>query len=134
MSEPVYTVFLFFSMVAFGVFLENIANRIYLKINKKSHRTIHFTLARYLFLLLVPVCGVILMTTLYGLSILQAYIIFALVGTFLEWLIGYSYHQIVGQRLWTYHRYSLNGYTSLLATPIWGLAGVFFLLLVRAFR
>ncbi len=134
MSQQFNESLLFFVFVAFGVFLEDIGNKLYKKIAKRPQRTIHFSIGRYLFLLLVPLLSVLFMTFIHGLSIIQAYILFAIVGTLLEWLVGFSYHQIVGQKLWTYHRYSLTGYTSFLATPIWGLAGVLFLLLIRSFQ
>jgi len=68
-----------------------------------------------------------------GSQLLLVCLSFALVGTFLEWLIGFFYHKIVGQKLWTYHRYSLSGYTSLLSIPLWGLAGALFWLLAKIF-
>lgn len=68
-----------------------------------------------------------------GLSVLQVYLVFALVGTFLEWIIGFMYRQIVGEKLWSYHRYAIAEYTSFLSIPIWGLAGVLFWVLAQMF-
>ena len=68
-----------------------------------------------------------------GASLIYVFLIFSLVGTFLEGLIGYFYHNIVGQRLWTYHRYALKGYTSFLSIPIWGLGGAMSWLLAKIF-
>jgi len=61
------------------------------------------------------------------------FLIFAGVGTALEWLVGFSFHMVMGQRLWTYYKYNINTYTSLLSIPLWGIAGVFFYLLVKYF-
>jgi len=73
------------------------------------------------------------MMTKFGYSPLFVFALFAFWGTLLEGLVGFSYHMIVGQRLWTYHRYGIYGYTSLLSVPIWGLLGILMWFLARVF-
>ena len=68
-----------------------------------------------------------------GLNALRIFLLFALLGPLGEWCIGFAYQAIVGQKLWTYHRFSINGNTSLLAIPFWGFAGVLFYYLSRIF-
>ncbi len=82
--------------------------------------------------LLFPLLAFLLVTYTFGYSPIKVFLIFALAGTALEWSIGFSYHRIVGQRLWTYHRDSLSGYTSFLGTPVWGLLGILTWLLAKA--
>jgi uncharacterized membrane protein len=125
--------YIYFFLILSGVILEEIAQKLYFRITKKKFKEHHFSLSRYVYLLLFPILAVFVITQSAGTHLFNIFIIFSLVGTLLEWLIGFFYHQIVGQRLWTYHRYSINGYTSLLSLPLWGLAGVLFWLLAKVF-
>lgn len=109
----------FLFIIIFGVGLEVLFSEKYFK-----HRLVHFKFSRYLFLLSIPFVGVFVFTYILGFSIIKWFIIFALVGTILEYCIGYSYYKVVGKNLWTYNKYSINGHTSYLAIPLWGLGGV----------
>lgn len=120
-------------MVVGGVLLEIIILQTYTAVTKKKLRKDHFSYGRYFFLFLFPFIGLFYLTRINGVSILHIFSVFLLLGAMLEWFVGFSYHMIVGQRLWTYHRFSLNGYTSWLTIPIWGLGGVFFWLLAKLF-
>ncbi len=116
---------IFLLIVVGGVAFEAVTQQLYFKLSGKKIRKYHFSWSKS-FYLLIPIFLAIGMYILkFGSSLLTVYMVFALVGTFLEWTIGYFYHQIIGQRLWTYHRYDLGGYTSLLSIPLWGLAKVF---------
>lgn len=117
---------IFLGFVVFGVAIELALAKFFLK---KYH---HFSIIKYLYLLLFPLIATVIIINFHGISLLKVFVIFAVVGTFLEWLIGLAYHKIVGQRLWTYHRFGLSGYTSLLSIPIWGLGGILFYLLAKA--
>lgn len=90
-----------------------------------------FNFAKYIFLLLFPLLGVVVMIQREGIVVLKLFILSSIVGTVLEWLIGFSYQQILGKRLWTYNQYSITKYTSILSLPLWGLAGVLMWLLVK---
>lgn len=124
---------IFFFLIFGGVILEEIAQSAYYYFTKKKFKQHHFSFSRYLYLLLFPAIAVIVVTQKAGIRLLNVFLIFSIVGTILEWLIGFFYYHIVGQRLWTYHRYSLNGYTSLLSIPLWGLGGILFWLLAQVF-
>ena len=117
---------IFLGMVFFGGAFELVMSKFLLK---KYHR---FSIVKYLYLLLFPLAATIILINLHGVSLLKVFVIFAIVGTLLEWLLGFGYHKIVGQRLWIYHRLTITGYTSLLSTPIWGMAGIMFWLLVQS--
>lgn len=124
---------LFFGIVIFGVILEVISAKVYCKFISKKLETNNHSLRRYIFLLVFPMLAVIIEVVREGLIPLKVFLVFSLVGTFLEWLIGFSYHQVVGQRLWTYHKFSIKGYTSLLSVPLWGMGGVLFWLPAKVF-
>lgn len=130
--SPFFNLILFLSLVVLGVGVEAILSKIYFRSHGK-HQVVHFKLSRYLFLLFVPLAGVIFMSYLVGFSVWKFFLIFMILGTVLEYCIGYSYKIIVGQRLWQYNKYSINGHTSLLALPLWGLCGVLVYLLVHSF-
>ena len=58
--------------------------------------------------------------------ILNLFIISSFTGFFLEYVIGLTYHKTLNRRLFEYKKFSINGYTSYLSIPIWGVAGVVF--------
>lgn len=122
---------LFLAMVVIGVVLEVIISQFHYIYTKKDFKKYHFSLARYFFLMLFPLIAVLVSTFQVGTTLIRAFLIFALVGTLLEWFVGFSYHMVLGQRLWTYYRYNIGTYTSLLSIPLWGLAGVVFWLLAK---
>ncbi len=98
-----------------------------------GRKTRGFNWREYLMLLLLPLAGVFWLTRELGMFVITLYVLSAVGGTFLEWLLGFAYHRAAGVRLWRYNRLSLGGYTSILSVPFWGLAGIFFLLLAKAF-
>ena len=120
-------------LVIGGVLLEVLISQAHYLVTKKHIKKYHFSFSRYFFLLLFPLIAAALVALQVGPTLFKIFIAFALVGTFFEWLIGFSYHMVVGQRLWTYHRLGLNGYTSILSIPLWGLAGALFYLLTKIF-
>lgn len=131
--SPFFNLALFLSIIVFGVGIEVILSKIHFRLHGQ-HQVVHFKLSRYLFLLSVPLIAITLMSYLVGLSIWKFFLIFMILGTVLEYWIGYSYKIIVGQRLWTYNKYSFHGYTSWLAIPLWGWCGVLVYLLVNSFQ
>lgn len=124
---------MFLLLVIGGLILEGLAKELYYRATKKKFKEQPFSFGRYIYLLLLPAVSLIVLVAHVGMSLLYVFVVFALAGTAFEWLIGFFYHQIIGQRLWTYHRYTISGYTSLLSVPFWGLAGVFFWLLSQVF-
>lgn len=127
-------VLIFLSLLVGGFFLEALVGQFHHFIYKKPYKKYHYSFARYIFFLLFPITAFIFVLAQIGLEVLTVFLSFSLIGTFLEWLSGFSYHMSVGQRLWTYHRYSIGSYTSFLSIPLWGLGGVLFWLLVSVFK
>jgi hypothetical protein len=132
MNQYFYPI-IFLLSIAFSVGFEIILSKIYFNDlgSKKKHQVVHFKLSRYFFLISMPIIIMLLMSYLVSASILKYFIFFAAIGTILEYCIGYSYHRIVGDRLWAYNRYSIKGYTSLLSIPLWGLFGALLYLLAK---
>lgn len=124
---------LFLFLVVGGVILELIIKNLYLFFTKKEINQHRFSFLRYLFLLLFPLVATLVIILRTDKKLLLVFFTFSFMGAFIEWLIGFFYHKIVGQRLWRYYHYSLSGYTSWLSLPLWGLAGVLFWLLARIF-
>ena len=118
---------IFFALVIGGFGLELIFLKVF------SHKKAHFTLGKYVYFLTLPIFIVTLYTFDSKLNFWEIFVGFAILGTLAEGLIGFFYHKIVGQRLWTYHRFSIIGYTSLLSIPLWGLAGLIFHLFFQIF-
>lgn len=125
-------VLLFLLFIVLGVMFEAILSRFYRK--HKKAKSSHFTFIRYFYLLLLPLVGTLGTFYIGGFSAIKVFFLFAFLGPLLEWCIGFAYHLIVGQKLWTYHRYSVTGYTSILTIPLWGLAGILFYYLALVIR
>ena len=128
-----YYFFIFLGMIVIGVLSEAFISQFHFFLTKKHFKKYHFSIGRYLFLLLFPLAATLYIASHVGFKLINTFIAFALVGPIIEWAIGFSYHMVVGEKLWTYDRYNINSYTSFLAIPIWGLAGVLFWLLARVF-
>lgn len=129
-----FTIFVNFLLIlVIGVLIEVAVSQLHFYMTNKHIKRYHFSYSRYFFLLLFPMVAAFVTFGQTGITLVKVFLAFALVGTFLEWLIGFSYHMVVGQRLWTYHRLGLNGYTSILSIPLWGLAGALFYLLGKIF-
>lgn len=122
---------LYLLLLAGSLVLEVISMVVWKRATGESVRTDHFRFSRYLWYIVFPLVLTLLFVHVSGGGLWVVFIVGCAVGTILEWLIGWSYHGVVGQRLWTYHRYSLGGYTSVLSVPIWGMAAVLFALLGR---
>lgn len=131
--DGLYYFTIYLLLVVLGVLLEIIFAKLYYKLLKSRYKEHHFYFGRYIFFLSFPALAFFLVTNQLGFSPLVVFLVFAFLGTLLEGLVGYSYYLIVGQRLWTYKKYSIGGYTSFLATPIWGLLGILTWLLAKSF-
>lgn len=69
-----------------------------------------------------------------GIVALYLYVITCISGPILEYVLGWAYHKTIGKRLWTYNKSYLNGYTSFLVIPYWGLVGICVLALTEIVR
>ena len=118
---------LFFLLLLVGVLLlEALISQIHYFLTGRGFRKYHFSFVRYLFVLLPPLVATIYLFLVgyEGGTLLKFFLIFAIIGTLLEGLVGFVYQMTVGHRLWSYHRYAIGGYTTLLAIPYWGFVGV----------
>lgn len=116
----------FLSLLVGTLLLEALVSQIHYFLTGKGFRKYHFSLVRYLFVLLPPLIATVYLVLAgdEGAALLKFFVAFAVIGTILEGLVGFVYQMTVGHRLWSYHRYAICGYTSLLAIPYWGFVGV----------
>lgn len=94
-----------------------------------GHRTKKFLWRKYLAILAFPIAGVFIFSFLLNIKVLILFLISSLVGFAFEYIIGLTYHKTMHERLWCYDRLNINGYTSLLSVPFWGMGGIVFGLL-----
>jgi uncharacterized membrane protein len=97
-----------------------------------GRETEKFRWREYFAMLSVPVLGSMFLAHFYGIKVIYYFFLSCVIGTVLEYIIGLAYHKTLNKRLWTYDRYSVHGYTSLLAFPMWGIAGVVFWLVSKS--
>lgn len=91
-----------------------------------GHKTKRFRLREYLAMIFVPLLSVLLLAYFLTAQILLLFLVSAVVGFLFEYGFGFAYHKTLNQRLWVYQRMSIDGYTSVLSLPVWGIAGVVF--------
>ncbi|OGZ10521.1 MAG: hypothetical protein A3D67_03180 [Candidatus Lloydbacteria bacterium RIFCSPHIGHO2_02_FULL_51_22] len=97
-----------------------------------GHKTKKFIWKEYVILLAAPVLSIIGMAYFLNPRIGTLFIAGSALGFFLEYAIGFAYHKTLNERLWTYNRMSIGGYTSVLSIPIWGVGAVIFWFLSKA--
>ena len=91
-----------------------------------GRKTKRFKWSEYSAILAGPVLSIIILAVLIDIKILTLFLVSASVGFLLEYVVGLTYHKTLNKRLWRYERLSIDGYSSLLSVPIWGIAGVIF--------
>ena len=88
--------------------------------------TKRFHWSEYALLVIWPALGTMGLAYVYGMRIVSLFVISCVFGFALEYGAGLTYHKVLGKRLWTYDMFSVQGYTSLLTIPVWGMVGVIF--------
>lgn len=91
-----------------------------------GRKTKRFRWSEYIATLFIPTLFIFIQAHYIGVQILYLFFVSCVAGFLLEYIVGLTYHKTLNQRLWTYKRLSVGGYTSLLSIPIWGVAGVVF--------
>ena len=120
------TILIFSGLIVGGFIIESIISQTHFLLYKKHFKKYHYKFGRYLFYLLFPLTALLFSFFFQGLKVVSMFVLFSLVGVLAEWLAGFTYHMVMGQRLWTYHKYSIGGYTSLFSLPLWGIIGILF--------
>jgi len=132
--KPIADFFTFISIVIGGVVLEVVILHTFFFLTKRKAETKKFSVIRYLYLLSFPLLATYILFFRTDERLLKVFIFFSIFGAVIEWLVGFFYHKVVGQKLWTYHYFPwFNSYTSWMSMPLWGLAGVMFWLAARMF-
>jgi hypothetical protein len=114
-----------------GVFLETVVLEVHSRITGRRAKEHHVALGRFLFFLIFTALAFTLVVGQHGLTVISAFLIFAGLGTALEWFLDFLYELMVGEPLWSYHLYTITKHTSLLAALVWGIAGILFLFLAQ---
>lgn len=96
-----------------------------------GRKTKQFIWKEYLAIMFLPTILIFLLVYFYGIKILALFLISSFSGFFLEYIFGLTYHKTLNKRLWEYKKFSVNGYTSLLVIPVWGIAGIYFFMLAK---
>lgn len=96
-----------------------------------GRKTKRFRWSEYVALLAAPVLGSLGLSYFYGIKIIYFFVESSIIGFIFEYGIGRAYHMTLNKRLWTYGKYSVEGYTSLLTFPLWGVGGIVFWLLAK---
>ena len=97
-----------------------------------GRKTKQFRWIEYFALISAPVTACLSLSFFYGSAVLYFFAISCVVGFTLEYTIGLAYHKTLNRRLWTYGKYNIGGYSSLLTFPLWGVAGTVFWLVARS--
>ncbi len=119
-------------MILASFMLDAVVKYVHFFLTRSHYKEHHFLLGRYILSLLFPFVVLGIIYSYLGFSVLYIFLASALFGTLLEWVVGWWFSQVMGMRLWTYHRYTITKYTSFLSVPLWGVAGVFLWLIVKA--
>lgn len=90
-----------------------------------------FGFDKYAAILVIPFLSCIGISYFYGLDVIYFYIIAGFAGLVIEYIVGFTYEKVFNERMWTYHIYGIDGYTSYLSPPAWGVVGVIFFLLSK---
>lgn len=91
-----------------------------------GRKTTKFRWKEYLAIIIGPILFVIFLAFYYNFAILKLFLVSSVVGFIGEYIFGFVYDKVLNKRLWTYNRLSIEGYTSYLSIPAWGIAGVMF--------
>lgn len=91
-----------------------------------------FSWREYIALIVIPITLVLSASIYVDGRIAALFILGSFFGALYEYVIGFTYHKIMKRHLWTYHRFSIRGYTSLLSIPLWGIGTIFFWLLAKS--
>jgi|GEM_PF-1723539 len=127
MQSFVFPITYLFLMIL-SVFAENLVSKTLRHLTNKGLRKHYQSWGRYVMPLLFPMIITAFVIYLQGYSLLYYFLIFSVLGGFMEWIAGYLYNLISTKQLWTYHYLTVGkkGYTSWIIIPIWGCAGIFF--------
>jgi hypothetical protein len=87
-------------------------------------KTAKFSLVRYFILLAVPGLSLVYVIAQYGWVTLLLFAVFALMGTAIEYVLGYTFYKMCNTKVWEYSLYSWSGFTSWLAIIPWGFYGM----------
>lgn len=116
MNQITFSGILFFAIELVGFCLAYLYGR----------KTKQFRWSEYVAIIILPIAAILAFAIFIDIKILSLFFASCAIGFFLEYLGGFVYHKTLNERLWQYDRLSINGYTSLLSIPFWGIGGCTF--------
>lgn len=119
--DAVLDLFLVTMLVAMGWYMAWVWGR----------NTRKFRWSEYFMYLGGPLIAVALIAIKYGPQVYTLFLMSAVVGFTIEYVLGSTWHAVQSERLWHYKKYSLKGYSSYLMIPLYGVAGVCYFLLAN---
>lgn len=96
-----------------------------------GRKTKKFRWTEYIAIIILPIISIFIFAYLIDIKIINLFIISSFVGFALEYILGLTYHKTLNKRLWVYDRFSIQGYTSLLSIPLWGIGGITWWFLIK---
>ncbi len=118
-TESMHTLLIFLFGFSVGGFCEYLIMLLFDYLEKKPLKINHrFTIAKRISLLSLPVWGLIAMLFFKeSYSYVNVFIASALIGTFLEGLLGRFIYRFFGVRVWTYKYGTIGKFTSVYSLP-----------------
>lgn len=89
-----------------------------------GRKTKQFRWSEYIAIIVLPIISIFAFAYFIDIKIISLFVISSFFGFVLEYIAGLTYHKTLNKRLWVYDRFSIQGYTSLLSIPLWGIGGV----------
>jgi len=96
-----------------------------------GRKTKRFRWSEYIAIIILPIISIFAFAYLIDIKIITVFVVSSFVAFSLEYILGLTYHKTLNKRLWTYDKFSVQGYTSLLSIPLWGIGGVTFWFLIK---
>jgi hypothetical protein len=91
-----------------------------------GRKTKRFRWSEYIAIIILPILSILALGYFIDVKIITLFVISSFAGFFLEYIAGLAYYKTLNRRLWTYGKFSIQGHSSLLSIPLWGIVSVMF--------
>lgn len=96
-----------------------------------GRRTEGWRWSEYFMMIAGPIIGVLALTYFEGLMVLFYFLACMVLGFVLEIRLAQNFEKILGEKFYIYKKLTYKGYSSILALPFWGAAGIVFLTIAK---
>ena len=118
-------------IIGFEIFLEWIVDTFIYQDQSRNVDSEHYIIGKIILVLTFPLVCAMALPVFIQVPLLISFVIFGIIGAFLEWLIGTLYVNMVGETLWEYRSYSIYQYTSWISVPLFGTIALIFMIAGR---